>query len=58
MEEKKKRLSVKATIILTVFFTLLIIVAIGVTCFINNLYNEQQQKISQVQENSNEVIIL
>ncbi len=55
MEEKKKKLSVEATIILTVFFTLLIIVAIGVTFFINHLYDEQQQQVNELKEELNEV---
>ena len=55
MEEKKKRLSWDSTLILTIFFTALIIVAIGVTYFINNLYNKQQQQVNELKEELNEV---
>ena len=53
MEEKKKRLSWDSTLILTIFFVALIIVAIGVTYFINNIYNEQQEKLEEAEETKN-----
>lgn len=55
MEEKKKKLSVEATILLTVFFTLLVIVAIGVTCIINNIYDEQQEQLKVAEKTKNTV---
>ena len=55
MEEKKKKLSVEATIILTVFFTLLVIIAIGVTCFINNIYDGQQEQLEEAEKTKNTV---
>ena len=55
MKEKKKKLSVEATIILTVFFTLLVIVAIGMTVFINNLYDGKQEQMEETEKTKNTV---